>query len=66
MAYRGSVHDQIYQLVGGLRASMGYCGCPTIGDMQRHARFTRITAAGLAESHVHDVKITDPPPNYWR
>jgi IMP dehydrogenase len=66
VAYRGSVNDQIYQLVGGLRASMGYCGCPTIGDMQRHARFTRITSAGLAESHVHDVKITDPPPNYWR
>lgn len=66
VAYRGSVNDQIYQLVGGLRASMGYCGCPTIRDMQAHARFTRITSAGLAESHVHDVKITEPPPNYWR
>ena len=63
--FKGSVSDTIYQLVGGLRASMGYCGCATIADMQRHARFVRMTAAGLRESHPHDVIITKESPNYY-
>lgn len=63
--FKGSVSDTIYQLVGGLRASMGYCGCPSIEDMQRHARFVRMTAAGLRESHPHDIIITKESPNYY-
>jgi IMP dehydrogenase len=62
--YRGPVGDVLYQLVGGLRASMGYCGCRTIADMQRDAKFVRITNAGLRESHVHDVIVTHEAPNY--
>ncbi len=62
--YKGPVGDTVFQLVGGLRASMGYCGCPTVGDMHRDARFVRITSAGLRESHVHDVVITQEAPNY--
>jgi IMP dehydrogenase len=64
--YRGVVGDQVYQLVGGLRASMGYCGCATIPDMQQHAQFVRIANAGLSESHVHDVAISERAPNYTR
>lgn len=63
--FKGSVSDTIYQLVGGLRASMGYCGCPSIEDMQRHARFVRMTSAGLRESHPHDIIITKESPNYY-
>ncbi|MEZ4234849.1 MAG: IMP dehydrogenase [Myxococcota bacterium] len=62
--YRGPVGDVLYQLVGGLRASMGYCGCRTIEEMQRDSRFVRITNAGLRESHVHDVIVTQEAPNY--
>ncbi|HHO50582.1 MAG TPA: IMP dehydrogenase [Deltaproteobacteria bacterium] len=62
--YRGPLGDVIYQMVGGLRASMGYTGCPTIQQMQRDARFVRITNAGLRESHVHDVIVTQEAPNY--
>jgi IMP dehydrogenase len=62
--YRGPIADVVYQLVGGLRASMGYCGCATIGEMQRDTRFVRITNAGLRESHVHDVIVTEEAPNY--
>ena len=62
--YKGPLSDVVYQLVGGLRASMGYCGSPTIADMQRDARFVRITNAGLRESHVHDVIVTHEAPNY--
>ena len=62
--YKGPLSDVVYQLVGGLRASMGYCGCPTIGAMQEDARFVRITNAGLRESHVHDVIVTHEAPNY--
>lgn len=62
--YKGPLSDVVYQLVGGLRASMGYCGCPTIGAMQQDARFVRITNAGLRESHVHDVIVTHEAPNY--
>ncbi len=53
-----------YQLVGGLRAGMGYCGCRTIAELQAHSRFLRLTVAGLRESHVHDVIITKEAPNY--
>jgi IMP dehydrogenase len=62
--HRGSLSETIYQLVGGLKAAMGYTGSPTIEAMQRDARFVRITSAGLRESHVHDVIITKESPNY--
>ncbi len=63
--YRGPLSDTIYQLLGGLRAGMGYCGAGTIEDLQK-ARFVRITGAGLKESHPHDVTITKESPNYSR
>ncbi len=62
--HKGSVAAMIHQLVGGLRAGMGYCGCATIPDLQREARLIRVTAAGVRESHVHDVVITKEAPNY--
>ncbi len=62
--YKGSVIAIIYQLVGGIRASMGYCGCATISDLHAQAEFVEITAAGVRESHVHDVQITKEAPNY--
>ena len=62
--YRGSVAMIVHQMVGGLKSGMGYCGCPTIADLQQKARFVRISAAGLRESHVHDVMITREAPNY--
>jgi IMP dehydrogenase len=64
--YRGSVSSNVHQLVGGLRASMGYCGCRSVAEMQTRARFVRSTAMGLRESHVHDVIITEEAPNYRR
>jgi IMP dehydrogenase len=64
VAFKGSMAPIIHQLVGGLRAAMGYVGAPTIGEFQRRARFIRITGAGLRESHVHDVMITREAPNY--
>ena len=54
----------VYQLVGGLRSGMGLCGASTIEDLQKKARFVRISSAGLRESHVHDVVITREAPNY--
>ena len=63
--YKGPVAGVLYQLVGGLRAAMGYCGAPTIDDLRENGRFVRITAAGLRESHPHDVTITQQAPNYW-
>src|SRR5690606_3385936 len=62
--YKGSVIAIIYQLIGGVRASMGYCGCATIEEMRNKAEFVQITAAGVRESHVHDVQITKEAPNY--
>ena len=62
--YKGPVSNVIHQLIGGLRASMGYTGCATIAEMQTKAEFVRITGAGLRESHVHDVTITAEAPNY--
>jgi IMP dehydrogenase len=62
--FKGNVGDTVYQLVGGLRAAMGYCGCATLAEMKRDARFVRMTSAGLRESHPHDVIITKESPNY--
>ncbi|MDH4386752.1 MAG: IMP dehydrogenase [Caulobacter sp.] len=62
--YKGAIAPVIHQLVGGLRAAMGYVGAPDIGQLQQRARFIRITNAGLRESHVHDVMITREAPNY--
>src|SRR5579884_1748938 len=62
--YKGPLADLVYQLVGGLRAGMGYCGTRTIRELQAEARFLRVTSAGLRESHVHDVIITKEAPNY--
>ncbi len=64
VAHKGSLAGLIYQLVGGLRAGMGYCGCPTLADLRRDAKLIRITPAGFRESHVHDVAITKEAPNY--
>jgi IMP dehydrogenase len=61
---KGSVSAVIHQLVGGLRAAMGYTGCATVEEMRRNCRFVKITGAGLKESHVHDVQITRESPNY--
>ncbi len=62
--YKGLLSELVYQLVGGLKAGMGYCGCATIAELQEKSRFLRVTAAGLRESHVHDVIITKEAPNY--
>jgi IMP dehydrogenase len=64
--HKGPLGDVVFQLVGGLRAGMGYTGSPTVEDLHKKARFTRISAAGLAESHPHDVQITKEAPNYER
>jgi IMP dehydrogenase len=63
--YRGPLADMVHQLVGGLKAGMGYCGARNIEEMRKKARFVKITQAGLRESHVHDVIITKEAPNYW-
>jgi IMP dehydrogenase len=62
--YKGSVVQVLFQMAGGLRASMHYCGCASIADMQNQAEFVEITSAGMRESHVHDVQITKEAPNY--
>jgi len=62
--YKGALADTVYQLIGGLRSGMGYCGCGNINDLQTKTSFIRITAAGLRESHPHDVVITKEAPNY--
>ncbi len=62
--YKGSVLAILYQLVGGVRSSMGYCGCSTIDELRQKAEFVEITSAGMRESHVHDVQITKEAPNY--
>ncbi|MDY7578713.1 IMP dehydrogenase [Herbaspirillum sp. RTI4] len=64
VAYKGSVLAILYQLVGGVRSSMGYCGCATIDEFREKAEFVEITSAGMRESHVHDVQITKEAPNY--
>jgi IMP dehydrogenase len=62
--YKGSLVNVIHQLMGGLRAAMGYCGCPTVDELRQHAEFVEITSAGIRESHVHDVQIVKEAPNY--
>ena len=62
--YRGNLSDNIFQLIGGLKAGMGYVGCRTLDELREKARFIKITAAGMRESHVHDVIITKEAPNY--
>ncbi len=62
--YKGLVSETVHQLIGGLRAGMGYCGCADIAAMQTDAQFVRVTTAGLREAHVHDVQITKEAPNY--
>ncbi|MGC8506921.1 MAG: IMP dehydrogenase, partial [Thiomonas sp.] len=62
--HKGPLVAIIYQLVGGVRSSMGYCGCASIEAMRSQAEFVQITAAGMRESHVHDVQITQEAPNY--
>jgi IMP dehydrogenase len=62
--YKGSVISVIHQLMGGLRASMGYVGARNIDEMRNKANFVQITSAGMRESHVHDVQITKEAPNY--
>ena len=62
--YRGPLSDLLYQMVGGLRAAMGYCGCATIDQLREEARFVRVSSASLIESHPHDIQITKESPNY--
>jgi len=62
--YKGSMVSIVFQMAGGVRAAMGYCGCATIDDMRSKAEFVEITSAGIRESHVHDVQITKEAPNY--
>lgn len=64
VAYKGVVEDTVYQLIGGLRAGMGYCGTATIADLMKNGQFVKITAASLKESHPHDIQITKESPNY--
>ena len=62
--YKGPAASTIFQMVGGLRASMGYCGCHTVKEMIENTQFIQITSAGLRESHPHDISITKEAPNY--
>ena len=62
--YKGSVEDTVFQLMGGLRSGMGYCGAPTIEDLKQKGQFIKISAAALRESHPHDIHITKEAPNY--
>jgi IMP dehydrogenase len=62
--FKGHLQDTVYQMIGGLRAAMGYCGCRTISEMKTKSRFVRMTEAGLRESHPHDILITKEAPNY--
>lgn len=64
VAYKGTVEDTVFQLMGGLRSGMGYCGTPTIEDLKQNGRFVKISAASLKESHPHDIHITKEAPNY--
>jgi IMP dehydrogenase len=64
VAYKGSVEDTVFQLLGGLRSGMGYCGTPTIEDLKHNGKFVKISAASLKESHPHDIHITKEAPNY--
>jgi IMP dehydrogenase len=65
IAYKGRVSEVIYQLIGGVKAGMGYCGAATIEDLQK-AKFIKITSAGVRESHPHDIQVIKEAPNYSR
>jgi IMP dehydrogenase len=62
--FKGALSDYVYQLVGGLRAGMGYCGTTTIDELRTQAKFIRVTAASIREGHPHDIAITQESPNY--
>jgi len=62
--YKGPLGDTVYQMIGGLRAAMGYCGARSIAELKKEGRFYRMTEAGLRESHPHDIAITKEAPNY--
>ena len=64
VAYKGLIEDTVFQLLGGLRSGMGYCGCPTVEELKERGRFVKISAASLKESHPHDIHITKEAPNY--
>ncbi|MBQ7584452.1 MAG: IMP dehydrogenase, partial [Lachnospiraceae bacterium] len=64
VAYKGSVEDTVFQLIGGLRSGMGYCGAENIAKLQETGRFVKISSASLKESHPHDIHITKEAPNY--
>ena len=64
VAYKGTVEDTVFQLIGGLRSGMGYCGCATIEELKENGRFIKMTSAALRESHPHDIQITKEAPNY--
>ena len=64
VAYKGMLEDTVFQMLGGLRSGMGYCGTPTIDELKERGRFVKITAASLKESHPHDIHITKEAPNY--
>ena len=64
--YKGILADTIFQMVGGIRSGMGYCGAKNIDDLRKNSEFIKITGAGLAESHPHDISITKEAPNYSR
>ena len=64
VAYKGSVEDTVFQLIGGLRSGMGYCGAHNIPELHEKAEFVKISAASLKESHPHDIHITKEAPNY--
>ena len=63
--YKGALAEVMYQIIGGLRAGMGYCGAKNVSDLQK-AKFVRITSSGIRESHPHDITITSEAPNYSR
>jgi IMP dehydrogenase len=63
--YRGKLQDFVYQLLGGVRAGMGYTGSATIEELRQKAQFVRVSAAGVRESHPHDIAIVSEAPNYW-
>ena len=62
--YKGSLSGFVYQLIGGLKAGMGYCGARNVEELRRNARFVEVTSAGVRESHPHDIIITKEAPNY--
>ena len=62
--YRGLLSETVYQMVGGVRAAMGYCGCDSLDTLRKQAQFVRVSSAGLVESHPHDIVITKEAPNY--